>query len=200
MDDRREHPRVPPGTGPPHRLDVLLERVNAGESGAVDEFFPEVYDTLRGMARRAMGASNREHTLQPTALVNEAWLRMFGERDVRWNGREHFLKVAAIAMRRVLVDHARRKRAGKRIPRERFVDLDQALIAFEDRSIGSLIDLDDALRELEAKDPELAQFATLRFFGGRTIEEASQILGLEGTRGIMAWRAAKAWLRQRLER
>lgn len=188
----------------PVEIEALLQRMNDGDPYAQNELFPAVYDTLRGMARRALGGDGGRHTLQATALVHEAWLRMCGNREARWNDREHFMRVAAMAMRRILTDHARRRNADKRIPRDKLMhmddhlQLDEVLAVFDRCTGGHLIDLDDALTELALRDRNLAEFAEVRFFGGATIAEAARIVGVGESQGIAMWRTAKAWLRRRL--
>lgn len=179
-------------------LDALLARIAAGDEQAQAEFFPLVYKTLRLVAGRLMGRP-RSQTLQPTALVHEAWIRLFGDEQAAFSDREHFMRCASLAMRQILVDQARRRRAAKRPPRDRRVDLDLALVAFESEVEVSVLDLDAALSALADEDAELAAFVQIRVFGGFTVEEAAAAMKLSANQGKVAWRTAKAFLRTRLE-
>jgi len=179
-------------------LDALLARIAAGDEQAQAEFFPLVYKTLRLVAGRVMG-SPRGQTLQPTALVHEAWIRLFGADEAAFKDRDHFLRCASLAMRQILVDQARRRRASKRPPPDQRVDLDLAILAFESEVDVSVLDLDAALSDLAASDPALAAFVEVRVFGGCTVEEAAAALNLTPNQGKVAWRTAKAFLRSKLE-
>ena len=145
-----------------------------------------------------MGKQPGDHTLQPTALVNEAWLRLFSADVVhRFNGRGHFLRHAACAMRSVLVDHARSKRAAKRGGGEQPLPLDAALVLFEERSID-VVELSDAIERLTEFEPQLGRIVELRFFGGLTIPETANALGVSTQTIDRRWRVARMWLRREM--
>ena len=178
---------------PAHEATELLSRINAGDTKAHDRLLEILYDELRGTAERAMRSERRDHTLQPTALVHEAFLKLVDERDVAWSGRAHFLGVAARAMRQVLVDHARRRTTEKRGAALERVPLDDALLRFESSAID-LLALDEALGKLAGHDEELARLVELRFFGGLSVEETGRVLGLSVRQVEGAWITARAWL------
>lgn len=157
----------------------------------------EVFRLLRSMAGRWL-RGDEPITLQPTALANEAWIRLFGSGEGSWQDRTHFVKVAAAAMRTVLIDYARRRRAKKRPPPDKRLTLQDVVLAYEDHA-HDLLDLHAALERLERTDPELARFAHLRFFGGATIREAAEAIGESEDRGRALWRAVKALIRADLE-
>ncbi len=162
--------------------------------------FTELYRELRFVAGRIFRGESRSHTLQPTALVGEMWIKMCSSGDPRWNDRAHFLRTAARAMRHVLVDHARRKRAGKRIPVELLVELESDLVEFESLTQTDILDLVEALEILERTSAQgpAAEIANLHLFGGRTVAESGELLGLTPHEAAMAWRFARAWLIKRL--
>lgn len=173
----------------------LLQRISAGESGAADELYAALYDELRQRASAVLGIRG-SHTLQPTAIVHEAWLRIRGhEKD--FASRAHFFGVAAKAMRSVLVDHVRARRTQKRGGSGR-VPLDDAVEALETR-VPDLVELDEVLRRLEAMDPQLAKIVEVRFFAGLTLAETATTLGISTATVERGWRAARAWLRVALE-
>jgi RNA polymerase sigma factor (TIGR02999 family) len=175
-----------------------LVRWSDGERSAFDELMPLVERELRQMARRHLRHERLHHTLQPTALVNELWIRLAGERGMRWTDRGHFFAVAAHLMRFILVDYARRRNAPKRGGDLCRVSLSEALDLAEHRLTG-LIDIDDALSRLERLDAREAQVATLRLFAGASVEETAQSLGVSGVTVMRDWRFAKAWLHRELQ-
>ena len=181
---------------PPQALE-LLGRIGAGDRSAARELFPLVYDELHRLARRYLDGERADHTLQPTALVHEAYLRLVGQDDSRWKNRAHFLGVAATAMRCVLVDHARAKKARKRGDGYTKVPLDEAIDLFEE-SVPDLVALDDALSELTRQDNQLGHIVELRFFAGLTIEETARVLRVSAPTIARGWRVARAWLRSEL--
>lgn len=175
----------------------LLSAINDGESGAREALVPVVYAELRVLAESYMRKERPGHTLQPTALVNEAWMKLADQTRVEWKGRAHFFGIAAQAMRRILVDHHRRRTAARR-GRDKAVTLvDDAAETFADPL--DFIALDEALDELAAMDPRAARIVELRFFGGLSVEETAEVLDVSAPTVKRDWRTAKAWLYQRLD-
>ena len=190
-------PRAAPDTSVA-RITEILGRIDLADSEQADELLALVYDELRQIAARQMRRERREGlTLQPTALVHEAYLRLASGRPVQWEGRAHFFRIAARAMRQVLVDQARRRRAGKRGGAWKRVTLDSGLVA--DREQGcDVLDLDEALGRLGAMDPRLERLIELRFFGGLTVDEAAATLGVSPRKAASDWVAARLWLHREL--
>jgi RNA polymerase sigma-70 factor (ECF subfamily) len=182
-----------------HDVTVLLQRIAAGDSSASDELFNIVYAQLRSLAQlHFRGANGAAHTLQPTALVHEAFLKIFGSRAPELTNREHLMATAASAMRTILVDRARRKRAKKRGENPDRVPLDAILVPYEDRAY-SLIDLDDALKRLALTlSAQAARIVEMRFFGGLEHEAIAKALGISLSTVERDWRTARAWLRREL--
>lgn len=178
------------------RTAQLLTKMQAGDSAAAAELLPVLYDELRRIARRLMADERAGHTLQTTALIHEAWLRLGGE--ARYEDRRHFLRVAARAMRNVLVDHARAKRTLKRGSGVPTVPLDEALAAYEAKDID-VIAVNEALEKLGETDPELLQITELRLFGGLTLRETGEVVGKTIRQVDRAWTFARGWLRRELE-
>jgi len=179
------------------RATLLLQRLEAGDASAGEELLPIVYEELHRLARGAMARERNEHTLQATALVNEAWIRLVDREGARWEGREHFLAVAARAMRSVLVDHARRRAAEKRGGAVERVPLEQAFALFDERAVD-ILELHEALEELAGVEERAARVVELRFFGGLTNEEAARVLATSLRTVEREWRVARAWLHQRI--
>lgn len=178
-------------------LTELLEAWHDGEPGAGDRLLPLVYPDLRHLAARFMARERRDHTLEPTALVHEAYLRLAGGRQPRWRDRLHFFAVASRTMRRVLVDHARARRTAKRGAGALRVPLEAAEGAVRDRS-DDLLALDRALDELAALDPRKGRVIELRYFGGLTVEETAAVLGVSAPTVALDGRMARAWLVSRI--
>lgn len=181
---------MPPTT----RVTDLLRQYRAGDREALDAVVPLVYDELRRLARRQLAGEAGGHTLSTTALVQEAYFRLADLREVEWRDRTHLLAMAARAMRRVLVDHARRHRADKRGGGRRAISLDEALVVSEE-NVDSVLAIDDALVRLEALSPRLAQVVECRFFGGLTEEETAEALGVTTRTVQRDWVKARALLR-----
>lgn len=174
----------------------LLQEMSDGNRAVVDELMPLVYAELRRLAGSFLRGERVGHTLQPTALVNEAYLRLIDQRRVRWRNRAHFFGIAARLMRRILVDHARRRQAAKRGGDAIVLTLDEALIA--DETDVDLVALDDALRGLGEMDPDLVRLVEMRFFGGLTIEETAEAMGVSPATVKREWSTARAWLHREL--
>ena len=177
---------------------ALLGNWSQGDRHALDRLLPLVYAELHRIAARQLRRERVGHTLQPTALVNEAYLRLVDQRRVDWRNRAHFFGVAAQMMRRILVDHARRHNAGKRGDGIQHVSIDQVEAPAAGDQI-SVLALNHALGRLEKLDQGLAQIVELRAFGGLTIEEAAHVLKVSPSTVKREWRTAKAWLARELE-
>jgi RNA polymerase sigma factor (TIGR02999 family) len=171
----------------------LLADWAGGDRGALDRLAPLVHAELRRIARRQMGGERQGHTLQATALVNEAYLRLAGQEGFEWRDRAHFYAVCAQVMRHVLIDHARSHARDKRGGGALHVSLDEAAVMSAE-SASELVALDEALRELEEVDPQKGRVVELRYFAGLSIEETAEVLGISPTTVRREWRRAKAWL------
>ena len=169
----------------------------ADDGGSVDSLLPVVYQELRRLAASYLRREKAGQTLQPTALVNEAYLRLLKDRPDRWQNRAHFCAIAAHSMRQILIERARARNAQKRGGARARVTLDDALIAGGDRSID-LIALDEALERLAQLDPEQARLIELRFFGGLTIEETAETMNISPATVKRHWTVARAWLAREL--
>jgi RNA polymerase sigma factor (TIGR02999 family) len=175
----------------------LLRRLNAGDRDAAEPLMAFVYGELRGLARGQLHRGPAHATLQPTALVHEAYLRLVGGDRADWEGRQHFYAVSARAMRQVLIDHARARASEKRGGDRRRVPLDAVLVEVEESTVD-LLALEEALEKLSAVDEQLARIVELRFFTGLEHAEAAAVLGLSTRTVERGWRTAKAWLHQAL--
>ncbi|HEY7511245.1 MAG TPA: sigma-70 family RNA polymerase sigma factor [Vicinamibacteria bacterium] len=174
----------------------LLDQARRGEPGATEQLLPLVYDELRRLARSRMRFERPGHTLQPTALVHEAYLRLMGAEGA-WEGRGHFFAAAAEAMRRILIERARRARRLKRGGDLHRVELDDQVSADGPR-VDEVLAVDEALGRLEALDAQMAAVVKLRYFGGLTVEETAQALGTSPRTVNRLWTGAKAWLRSEI--
>ncbi len=175
----------------------LLQAWGAGDRGAFDRLFPLLEKELRRLARRAMAGEGNRTTLQTTALINEAYLRLVNTRTATWNDRHHFLACCARTMRRILVDEARARGAEKRGGGAHPVPLDAAGERAA-RFVDEIVRIDDALNDLARLDPRRAQVVELKFFGGMTLEETASTLGISTETVTRDWRLAKAWLLREL--
>ncbi len=191
-----QKPCAPPVAGA--EVTRLLAGWRDGDPEAFEQLLPEVYGELRRLASRHLRRERRGHTLETHDLIHEAFLRLTGTRQIDWRDRGHFFAVAARLMRRILVEHARRRAADKHGGGVERVTLDEPPDLSPERS-GDLVALDDALRELSAAEPELGRIVELRFFGGLTHDELAELTGLSKTTVRRRWRLAKAWLFHRLE-
>jgi RNA polymerase sigma factor (TIGR02999 family) len=184
---------------PPAEITRILHEWQAGSREALDRLMPIVYNELRTLASRQLAREWRHDRLQTTAVVNEAYVKLFGQREVDWQNRGHFFAIAAQLMRRILVDHARRelreKRGGSSLP----VALDDRLPApAESVDVVDALDLDRALQKLEDLDPDQGRIVELRFFGGLTVEETATVLGISPATVKREWAIAKGWLYREL--
>lgn len=177
---------------------LLLNRITEGDRKAPEELLPLVYGELRRLAQRYMQNERADHTLQATALVHEAYIRLVHWKTVSWQNRTHFFAVAAQVMRKILVDYAREKKARKRDFGQK-LELDEAVSFASEREVD-LLDLDESLEDLARFDPTPARVVELRFFGGLTIEETAHILGVSAATVKREWTVAKAWLFDRLKK
>jgi RNA polymerase sigma factor (TIGR02999 family) len=180
-------------------VSALLTRwQEQGDKSALDEMLPLVYDELRRLARFHLGRERPEHTLQPTELVHEAYMRLTAQHTMDWKNRAHFFAVAACMMRRVLLHHARDRSSLKRQAYSRRVPLDFALERIEEAADVDIEALDAAMERLAALDPRMAKTVELRVFGGLTIEESAEVLALSAATVKRDWVAARLWLRKEL--
>ncbi|HEY0459457.1 MAG TPA: sigma-70 family RNA polymerase sigma factor [Pyrinomonadaceae bacterium] len=177
---------------------ILLTQISAGDGEAPEKLLPLVYDDLRRLARAYFAAEKSDHTLQATALVHEAYIRLVNWENVSWQNRAHFFAVAAEVMRKILIDHARRKNARKRDGGQKVL-LDEA-VSFANEKELDLLKLDEALQALEKLDKRQARIVELRFFGGLTIEETAYVLKTSETTVKREWTFAKAWFQRELTR
>jgi RNA polymerase sigma factor (TIGR02999 family) len=177
----------------------LLLRWGAGEAECLDELVGLVEPELRRIAHHLMRGERRDHTLQTTALVNEAYLKLVDQSRATWQGRAHFVGVAATLMRRILVDHARGLQRNKRGGSAEHLLLDEGLV-FSPAKSAALIALDDALEDLAKMDPRKAQVVDMRYFGGLSVEEAAEVLHVHPNTVIRDWDLARKWLKRELTR
>jgi RNA polymerase sigma factor (TIGR02999 family) len=175
----------------------LLADASNGDQAALDALLPVVYKELRKLADHYLQQERPDHTLQATALVHEAYLRLVDQTNISWQNRAHFFSVAAQVMRHILVDHARAHKAEKRGGGEQEISLDAAISFFAERDVN-LVALDEALNELTKLDAQQGRIVELRFFGGLTIEETAEVLKITPGTVRYDWRMAKAWLHRAL--
>ena len=177
----------------PHAVTILLQAWGGGDKQALDRLAPLVYRELRRIAGRMMAAERPNHTLQATALVNEAYVRLVDARQVSWQDRAHFFALCARAMREILIDHARSRRSAKRGGGEFAIEIDEAMAVGAAPELN-LLEIDDALRRLAEIDPRKSQVVELRFFGGLNLEEAAEALNVSTKTVQRDWDLARAWL------
>jgi RNA polymerase sigma factor (TIGR02999 family) len=187
------------GDGEPANLTQKLAQWGKSDRASLDELIPLVQDELRRIASRHMRRERPGHTLQTTALLNEAYLRLVDQTQVDWRGRAHFFGIAARIMRQILVDHARSAGRDKRGGGMEHLPLDEALVFSPEKS-AALTALDEALERLAAKDARKARVVELRYFGGLSVEETAEVLEVHPNTVVRDWSLAKAWLRRELER
>jgi len=174
----------------------LLKDAQAGKRQSLDEFLPLVYDELKRIAAYKLAAERSNHTLQATALLHEAYLRLIDQHSVNWQNRAHFFAIASEMMRRILVNHAEGHNAKKRGDGQTMISLDDVDIAADNEV--DLIFLDNALKELAEFDPVQSRIVELKFFGGLTNEEAAEVMGVSDSTIKREWRMARAWLTTKL--
>ncbi len=175
----------------------LLAAWGAGDQAALEQLMPLVYDELRRIAHRHLGRERQGHTLQTSALVNEAYLKLVNEREMRWQNRAHFFAIAARLMRLILVDYARGRNRARRGGGARRVSLDEAM-AVSDEQAADVLAVDEALNRLAAFDERKSRVVELRFFSGLSVEETAEVLQVSEVTVMREWRLAKAWLRNEL--
>ncbi len=193
----RRFRRAMPDQQPATSVTVLLAKARSGDPSALADVFPLIYDELRRLAQRQLQREPDGHTLSPTALVHEAYMRLMDYTRMEWTGRAHFMAVAATAMRRILVDHARGHRSAKRGGALRRVSIDDVELGTEERA-ELLIAIDDALGRLKEVDGRQAQVVECRFFGGMTEEETAEALGISARTAKRDWARAKIWLHREI--
>jgi RNA polymerase sigma factor (TIGR02999 family) len=183
----------------PHSITALLLDWSKGNKESLDKLIPVVYHELRRQAVRHLRRERREHTLQTTALIHEAYLRLVDQKNVRWQNRAHFFGIAAKLMRQILVDHARKHHAAKRGGSDIKLSLEEAMIMSAEQDMN-LVALDEALIRLATIDPRKGRTVELRYFGGLSMEETAEVLGVSLATAKHDWSMAKAWLRRELSR
>jgi RNA polymerase sigma factor (TIGR02999 family) len=183
----------------PHSVTALLLDWSNGNKESLDKLIPVVYHELRRQAARHLRRERREHTLQTTGLIHEAYLRLVDQKNVRWQNRAHFFGIAAKLMRQILVDHARKNQAAKRGGMDIKLSLEEVTLVSEGRDMN-LMDLDAALTTLATIDPRKGRIVELRYFGGLTMDETAEVLGVSLATAKHDWSMAKAWLRRELSR
>lgn len=185
------------GPPSPGQVTQLLRELRKGNRAVEVELMPAIYDEIHRLAGNYMRGERCNHTLQATALVNEAYMRLVEQRDIAWESRAHFFAVAAQVMRRILVDHARARQASKRGGARFAVTLDDGLLVSDERSV-EMLDLDEALDRLIALDPQLGRVVELRFFGGLSVEETAAVMDISPKTVKRNWALARAWLHGQL--
>jgi RNA polymerase sigma-70 factor (ECF subfamily) len=181
-----------------HDVTQLLRRLKEGDHNAESSLISAVYTDLRRIARQHLARERTGHTLQPTALVHETYLKLVNQTEADWKDRAHFFHVASRIMRNILVDHARSRLAEKRGGNQATIALDEAFVFLPERS-EVLVALDKAIDELSRKDGRTSQVVELRFFAGLSIDEVAEVLGTSGRTVKREWKLGKAWLKARLE-
>lgn len=172
---------------------MLIEMTN-GNQDVVNQILPHIYDELRRLAGSYLRKERANHTLQPTALVHEAYMKLIDQRKVQWQNRAHFFGIAAQVMRRILMDHARKHQADKRGSGAEVLPIEEEILIVSHDKSAELIALDDALENLSKMDPDKAKIVELRYFGGLSIEETAEVMGVSVPTVNRHWKMAKAWL------
>src|SRR5438874_4548704 len=182
-----------------HDVTELLIEWSNGDKAALDKLMPLIHEELRRLAHHYISHERPGHTLQTTALVNEAYLRLVNRKGVHWQNRAHFFAIAATLMRSLLVDHARSHAYAKRGGDARKITIDEAMIVSQERA-AEVVALDDVLKQLANFDPQQSRIVELRFFGGLTIDETAEVLGLSPATIKREWSTARAWLYRELNK
>lgn len=192
--------QIPKMEGNQQQITQFLKQWSGGDREALDQLMPLVYNELRRQASRYLRKERSNHTLQTTALINEAYLKLINQNEVEWQNRAHFFAIAAQAMRRILVDYARERKRQKRGGNEENMPLDEAFtVASQEKSVD-LIALDEALNELAKFDERQARVVELRYFSGLSIDETAEVLGISNVTVRRDWNMAKAWLYQEISK
>ncbi len=181
-----------------HEITQMLLECNGGNRSSLDKLLPFVYDELHRQAARYLRRERRDHTLQTTALIHEAYLKLIDQREVNWESRTHFFAIAAQAMRRILVDYAKAKHRAKRGGGDIQITFDEAALITADEKSIDLIALDEALNRLAIKDKQQARVVELRYFSGLNLEETAKALEISRITAARDWAMAKAWIRREL--
>jgi RNA polymerase sigma-70 factor (ECF subfamily) len=185
----------PPATD----VTLLLKRYSSGDQDALAQLIPKIYDELRRLASSYLQRERLDHTLQTTALVHEAYLRLVDQKQVQWNNRNHFFAVAAQMMRRILIDHARKHVSLKRGKSFTRISLDEAAV-FSREKPRDLLVVDELLTRLASLDPQESRIVELRFFAGLSLEETAEVMGLSTAKVRREWTVAKAWFTREMEK
>ena len=181
-----------------NEISRLLQAWRRGNRKALDDLLPLVYDELHRQARRFLRRERQNHTLQPTALIHETYLKLVEQSRVSWQNREHFFAISANLMRRILVNYANARRRKKRGGAAELLDLDESILVFTKKTEVDLLSLDEALTRLGKMDKKQEQIVELRYFSGLTIEETAEVLGVSPATIKRDWRMTKAWLHREL--
>lgn len=184
----------------PDNVTQLLVELTDGNTQVLELLLPVVYKELRSLANNYLRRERADHTLQPTALVHEAYIKLVDQKNVQWQNRAHFFGVAANIMRRILVDHARKHNADKRGGEFSKEQLEEALVVVSDEKSFELLALDDALEQLAKVDPQKSRIVELRYFGGLSVEETAEVMGISEITVKRHWKMAKAWLYGQISR
>lgn len=179
---------------PPSDITQLLIQMTDGNTEAVNQILPMIYSELRKLASSYLRRERSNHTLQPTALVNEAYLKLIDQKKVKWQNRAHFFGIAAQVMRRILLDHARKHTAEKRGGAAEVLPIEEEILVVSQEKSAELIALDEALENLAKMDEQKAKIVELRYFGGLSIEETAEVMGVSVPTINRQWKMAKAWL------
>lgn len=185
-------------SNPTANITQMLIDLTDGNQEVVNQILPHIYDELRRLAGSYLRRERSDHTLQPTALVHEAYMKLIDQKQVKWQNRAHFFGIAAQVMRRILMDHARKHLANKRGGNAEVLPLEEEILIVSNDRSNDLIALDDALEELGKMDPQKARIVELRYFGGLSIEETAEVIGVSVPTINRQWRLAKAWLYSQL--
>ncbi len=177
----------------------LLLEFSKGNQNVVNDIFPMIYDELKRLANNYLRNERGNHTLQPTALVHEAYIKLIDHTRINWQNRAHFLGMAATMMRQILIDHARKHRAGKRGGENENLQLEESIVIVAGEKTMDLIRLDDALKDLEKFDEFKSRLVELRYFGGLSVEETAEVLNVSEVTVKRHWRMAKAWLAEAIK-